>query len=124
MRFLADHIFETIGVIAFAIGFTILMASSRQLQEQYLQAKEMIQENKIAYVEDSTEEKTDTISREDLISTLMTGISYDVSIDGTTLTAASYNARFFDYSNLADSYTKGYTYDKNGTIQRIQYTRR
>lgn len=123
MRYLTEHMFELIGVSVFAIGFSFLILNSKELKRVYVQVKDEMLENPVVYVDEEVS-KTEEVTKEELITTLLLELNYECSIDGIIYSPESFNSIYFDYSSLASIYTKRYIYEKNGSIEQIQYTRR
>lgn len=129
MRQLSEFLYELIPILLFCAAVTLLLFHFKSLSASYQCIKSSIACNEILYESDNSLYKQEfmsddgKVSKKDLLITLVSGLIYDVEIDGILYCKDTFDYETFDFASLADCYEKRYQYDKDGKIKKICYIR-
>ncbi|MFA9463299.1 MAG: hypothetical protein ACERKN_03295 [Velocimicrobium sp.] len=126
---MSNFLIELAAIFLCCSALTLLFFHGTSLSKSYHLIKEFISSSDVFYetqgrVDGQKEGVEDnSIAKQDLIITLVSGLTYDIELDGDFYLKDSFDYAAIDCSVLADFYKKKYLYDETGCIQMIRYTR-
>jgi len=123
MKSIKEILFEVVGIFLFCTALSLFFLQQKQISRSYQEIKNYVMDNDVLYEKsDSTTSDFFTLTKEEVIADLMTGISYDIKINGIYYLAYDFNPFLFDFSSLKETYNKSYVFDsKTGDIEYVSY---
>lgn len=117
-----DFLYENIRVILFCIALSIFLMISGALNKQFDIIKKNINESPVIYEQVKEDVTENEIKYEDVIGSLINGLSYNIEINNIVIQVDSFNYLLFDYSQIPKTlYTKTIQYNKDEQIEKIIY---
>ncbi len=130
MRRLSEFLYELIPIFLFCAAVTLLLFHFKSLSASYQCIKSSIANNEILYESSNLLDKQKymsddgKVSKKELLITLVSGLTYDVEIDGILYCKDTFDYESFNFTSLQECYEKRYQYDKDGKIKEVCYIRK
>lgn len=123
MKHIANFLFDLASNAFFIIMVSLLLVEQRYINNLYYQVRDYVTDGSVLYENaKSTTTNFFQLTRQEVISDLLAGISYDIQINGSYYDANGFNPSLFDFTSLKDNYLKSYVKDtKTGKIQYVLY---
>ena len=128
MKQLSEFLYELIPMLLFCVAVTLLFIHFKSLSASYQCMNTLITGNEILYESSNSLNKQNlgndaNVSKKELLITLVSGLDYDIVLEGVCYEKDTFDYETFDFASLADSFEKSYQYDKDGKIKAICYTK-
>lgn len=107
-------------VFLFGLSALILLSMSRELSSEIGLVKNLTAEQNIIYEQQIDELDPGSVSKAEIISSLLGSLEYDVEINQLDINKDTYDYKIFDFSQIpSGEYKKSYKYDSSGNIIKV-----
>ncbi len=113
-----------VSVFIFCVAGTLFLMSNREMNHLITLTKNEVSNQNIYYENERAldEIQESKITYDEIISTLLGDLDYDIQIDDMTILKENYNYQEFDFSTVPQAeFTKSYEYDSSGNIVKVIY---
>lgn len=124
MEAIQEFLFRIFAIIIFCTAIGLLLSNLTIVDKMVGVTKDAVVDNDNMYAtSDNVVEDIDIMTADEVISYLISGIEYDVSIDGVVLNGVNFDRYNFNYAFISnDYYSRSYEYDGDNNIQKVKFT--
>lgn len=124
MEVIQQFLFRIFATIIFGLAIAGLLSNIGIVEKMTNVTKDAVTEDRNMYAaSDDVSTDIDIITCDEVISYIVSGIEYDVEIDGVLLNAVNFDKNNFNYAFIQnDYYRRSYETDGDGLVTKVIFT--